>query len=92
MSDVSSKRIVVGVHLDKRVPTAPDVQTVFTDYGCYIKTRIGLHQVADGLCSPSGLILLEMYGDQNKVAEMESKLNAMDGVATKRMEFDEFGV
>lgn len=92
MSETANKRIVVGVHLDQRVPVAPDVQSVFTNYGCYIKTRIGLHNVADGSCSPSGLILLEMYGDGTKIQEMEEKLNQMNGVTTKRMEFTEFGL
>lgn len=87
-----NKRIVVGVHIDHRVAVVPDVQSVFTEFGCYIKTRIGLHQVADGLCSQSGLILLEMFGDEGKIGEMETQLNSMDGVTVKRMEFPENGV
>jgi hypothetical protein len=84
-----SKRIVVGVHVDSRVKKVPHVQEVFTKYGCNIKTRLGLHEVADNACSPSGLIILEMYGDENAVTGMESELNAMDGVTVKKMEFGE---
>ncbi len=83
-----SKRTVVGVLLTSRVTTAKEVQQVFTDYGCNIKTRIGLHDSGEGVCSPSGLILLEMYGDDSKIAEMEQKLKSFDGVETKKMVFE----
>jgi hypothetical protein len=83
------KRIVVGVLQTKRVDTAPEVQQIFTEFGCNIKTRIGLHDVADGSCSPTGLILLEMYGDESKIMEMEDQLNRLDGVKTQRMVFVE---
>jgi hypothetical protein len=82
-----AKRIVVGVQVANRATTIQQVQQIFTNYGCNIKTRIGLHQVSDTSCSPSGLILLEMFGDEAKAAEMEDKLNDLDGVTTKRMEF-----
>lgn len=84
-----SKRIIYGVHIDNRVEEIPDVQAIFTAYGCYIKTRIGLHQVEDGMCSPTGLILLEMYGDERMIAEMKSKLTQHPGVTVKEMVFEE---
>ncbi len=84
-----SKRIVCGVHIDSRVKEVPCVQDVFTKYGCNIKTRIGLHEVADSTCSPSGLIILEMFGDENAISGMEHELSALGGVTVKRMEFGE---
>ncbi|MEN6521354.1 MAG: hypothetical protein ABFD46_09435 [Armatimonadota bacterium] len=84
-----AKRIVIGLFLGRRVTTAPDVQSVLTEYGCHIKTRIGLHNVDDMSCSGSGLILLEMYGDESKINEMEEKLKSFEGVEIQKMVFEE---
>ena len=82
------RHLIYGVHLDDRVKEAPDVQKVFTEFGCYIKTRIGLHHVDDNLCSPRGLILLEMIGDEQKCEELKQRLQAMKGLEVKEMVFE----
>jgi len=82
------RHLIYGVHLDDRVKEAPDVKKVFTEFGCYIKTRIGLHHVDDNLCSPRGLILLEMFGDEQKCEEFKQRLQAMKGLEVKEMVFD----
>jgi len=82
------RHLIYGVHLDDRVKEAPDVQKVFTEFGCYIKTRIGLHHVDDNLCSPRGLILLEMFGDEQKCEELKQRLQALKGLEVKEMVFD----
>ncbi len=83
------KRIILGIHISSRVEEVPSVQKVLTEYGCYIKTRLGLHEVSDSTCSPTGLLILEMHGDEAKIAEMHQKLQAMAGVTVKDMVFDE---
>ena len=69
------KHIVYGVHLADRLKEATDVQKIFTDYGCNIKTRLGLHDVDSNFCATNGIILLEMCGDENKCEEMATKKN-----------------
>ena len=54
------KHIIAGVHITERVKHAAEVQKVFTDFGCQIRTRLGLHEADKGLCSPNGLILLDL--------------------------------
>jgi len=83
-----SKRIILGVSISQRTESVPQVQSILTECGCHIKTRLGLHEVTDNLCSPAGLLILEMHGDDAAIAHCESKLNAIDGVQVKRMEFD----
>lgn len=82
-----NKYIIFGIHIVNRGNAAVEVQKVLTEYGCNIKTRLGLHEVDENSCSSNGLILLEMFGDSAKVAEAESKLQAIDGVDMKKMEF-----
>lgn len=85
---MQAKHIVFGVHIDDRVKEVPDVQRVFTEYGCNIRTRIGLHHVDEQFCSPRGLIVLEMFGDEATCHEMADKLAAMEGVEVQKMVFD----
>jgi hypothetical protein len=82
------KHIIFGIHINDRVREVPDVQKVLTQYGCQIKTRIGLHHVDENLCSPRGLILLEMCGNEALCDELARKLEAIDGVEVQKMVFD----
>jgi hypothetical protein len=82
-----SKRIVLGVLIHNRAKHAPEFQEIITQYGCSIKSRIGLHEVADNACSPSGLILLEMYGDEAPILELETKLRQLEGFEVQKMVF-----
>jgi hypothetical protein len=57
---------------------------VFTDFGCIIRTRIGLH---DGLgadkCSNQGLILLELVGTDTEQKKLSTTLRRIKGVRTR---------
>jgi len=82
------KHIVVGVHITERVKHAGRVQEVFTQYGCSIRTRLGLHEADGQVCSPNGLILLELVDDDALNAEFIAALKAIDGVEVQQMVFD----
>jgi len=83
-----AKRCVLGLLVTNRVENAPQVQKVLTDYGCNIKTRIGLHEVTENLCAPAGLILLELFGGDQAYAEVEGKLREIKGLQVQKMLFD----
>jgi hypothetical protein len=83
-----AKRCVLGLMVTNRVENAPQVQKVLTEYGCNIKTRIGLHEVTENLCSPAGLILLELFGDDSAYAEIEGKLRAIKGLQVQKIVFE----
>jgi hypothetical protein len=83
------KRIIFGVQVTNRVKNALEVQEVLTEFGCNIKTRLGLHELTDAVCSTIGLLILEMYGDIKKIKEMETRLKAVHGIVIKKMVFDE---
>lgn len=82
------KHVVVGVHITERVKHAGEIQKVFTEFGCQIRTRLGLHEADKGVCSPNGLILLELVDDEVQVASLKAKLTAIDGVEVQSMVFD----
>ncbi len=83
-----AKRYIVGALVSNRVANVPDVQRVLTECGCYIKTRLGLHETTENICSPSGLILLELLGDEKACAEVEGKLKAIAGLQVQKMVFE----
>ena len=78
---------IVGVHVKERTEHIPNVQRIFTEFGCYIRTRIGLHLTHEGVCSPNGLILLDMVCDDGACQQLVEKLCAVEGVEVKTMEF-----
>ena len=41
--------IILGVHITDRIKHVSEVQTLFTQFGCYIKTRLGLHEASQNV-------------------------------------------
>ncbi len=83
-----NKHLVFGIHITDRLKHVDLVQRLLTQYGCNIKTRLGLHEVSETFCSPNGLLLLEMIGDEKTCMELADKLNAVEGVEVQKMIFD----
>ncbi len=83
----SNKFVIVGVHITNRVKHVRQIQQVFTDHGCQIKTRLGLHDAGADYCSPNGLVILEMVGPVSETNAMIRKLKAITGVVVKKLEF-----
>lgn len=77
--------IIFGIKLLNRTVTATDFQQVMTKYGCSIKTRMGLHDVQNGVCSPSGIILIEFIGKDFN--EFEADLKSLGDVEIQKMNF-----
>ena len=84
----AASHVIFGVHVTDRAEHGFGVQKVLSEYGTHIKTRVGLHDVHDNYCSPNGLILVELLGDQKKYGDLAGRLESIDGVEVKRMVFD----
>lgn len=78
---------IIGIFINERVKEASLIQNILTKYGCSIKTRLGLHEVANNFCSPSGLILLELHGDTNEMLKLENELLTVEGIQVQKMTF-----
>lgn len=70
---------IIGIGLKNRSQEAVGLQEILTRYGCSIKTRIGLHDAAEGQCAPGGVILLEVI---NKEEELLKELSGKFDVQT----------
>ena len=62
---------IIGVSLENRIEASVEFQRILTDYGCDIRTRLGLHPSKDNACSNKGIILLEVI---NNAEELKSEL------------------
>jgi hypothetical protein len=82
------RHLILGVHITDRLKEAVEVQKLLTAYGNSIKTRLGLHEIADGSSAANGLLLLEMVGPNARAEQLAAKLNAIDGVEAKSITFE----
>jgi hypothetical protein len=72
---------IAAVLLEKRTTEAPDVQKVFTKYGQYILSRLGIHE-SDDL---NGFISLNMRASEDTIRKFEDELTSIEGVNVKYM-------
>jgi len=78
----ASKSILMVLQRDRRL-TAARVQEIFTEFGCVIRTRLGLHDGTGEQCSNAGLIILELAGDPRQHRKLAAALGRIRGVKTK---------
>jgi hypothetical protein len=83
-------KIIMGIQVLHRNDEAVQVQKLLSEYGCFIKTRLGLHNAADDrtFCSDAGLIIIEFITDAEQEArEMIEKLEKLGSITVRTMEF-----
>lgn len=78
---------ILGIRISDRANAAARVQDVLAKFGCTIRTRLGLHNNEPGASAGSGIILLELYGDQNEFTKLENTLLKIEGTDIKKMIF-----
>jgi hypothetical protein len=76
---------VVAVKVSNREGVAQDMQKVLTKHGCLIKVRLGLHDVPANACSPAGLVLMEVDGEEAEIRTLVDELNALPEVSSKHI-------
>lgn len=78
---------ILGILVTNRENESENVQRLLTKFGCSIKTRLGLHEDEEGLCSSCGLILLELTGDTGEMDKLENELKSLKGLQVDKMVF-----
>lgn len=84
------KGVAIAVRVSNRIDEVPDVQKVFTQYGCSIKSRLGLHEVSDNSCAKDGLIILVCVGQESELKSFVQDLNKIAGVKAASMDLPVF--
>lgn len=80
--------MIMAILQENRVETAAKVQEVLTKYGCYIRVRLGLHDAAIDRCTNTGIILLQLCGEDLPVKDFEEELKSIQNVKVKYMTLD----
>ena len=84
---MSDSHKILAIHVTDRLQKALPVQQVFTEFGCNIKTRLGLHDVAGDVCAPGGVVILELVGPETIADDIAARLAGIEGVETHKVEF-----
>ncbi|MDI3524876.1 MAG: hypothetical protein PWP60_175 [Candidatus Atribacteria bacterium] len=69
-----------------RSQQAPQVQEILTQFGCNIKTRLGLHEASPEYCAEDGLVILELTGKQEEIEQLKERLQKLEGVTARYLE------
>lgn len=64
---------IIAIQLENRIEEAIKFQEILTEWGCDIRTRIGLHPIEEYHCVNSGIILLEVVNNINKIYDALSR-------------------
>ena len=81
-------RQIMRIQVGNRESDALKVQELLTKNGCIIKTRLGLHESSEQLCSITGLIILEFLPDkEDEIAGLEKDLATLSTIVVKKMVF-----
>ena len=65
--------VIMGISIKNRKDEAQNLQQILTDYGCNIRTRIGLHPIGEYSCSNYGVVLIEVVDKINEIYDLLSK-------------------
>lgn len=64
---------IIGIQISNRIEDATKLQEILTNYGCLIKTRIGLHDMGEYKCLNYGIVLIQVVDKINEIYDELSK-------------------
>jgi alcohol dehydrogenase YqhD (iron-dependent ADH family) len=76
------------IQITDRMTEATELQKVLTEYGCLVKTRLGLHEASESICSKKGLLILELVGAKDEWDKLETAAKAVKGIEVKHLDFE----
>ncbi len=79
---------VMVILVGDREHAAVNLQKLLTEWGCLIKTRLGIHDGVLDECSTEGLVILEVVGDQDKIDELCRKINLLHKVKAELVKLE----
>lgn len=76
-------KTILLILIGKRKETAVTVQKILTEWGCIIKTRLGLHDGVMEHCTNQGLLICELVGTREQREELARKVDLLPGVTSQ---------
>jgi hypothetical protein len=78
---------ILGIKVTPEVADATQIQAILTMYGNIIRTRLGLNEEVDEKGNRYGIILMELSGDPEQFDILQHRLERIDGVVVRQMDF-----
>ena len=75
---------ILGLKLINRSENAIELHNIITEFGCAIKTRIGLHKTDTFSCDENGIIILELVDNKSAIL-LENALLGIDNLTLSKM-------
>jgi len=82
--EMALKKLIVGIHVGDRFEHSKELQSVLTENGKIIKTRLGLHNPSR---DKSGLILLELVGTEEERKKFVEEIKKIPEIDVQSMRF-----
>lgn len=70
---------ILGILVKEPGKVGENLQNLFSNYGCIIRTRIGLNR--DNI--QGGVIILDLHGDEHQIELFLNELNDLEGIQYK---------
>lgn len=79
---------VVVILIGQRMESAVKVQSILTQNGDIIRTRLGINRDVANTDNGSGFIFLELCGDENRANNLCTALNAIENVKAECLKME----
>ena len=80
------KKTILLVMVGSRSKSAVEVQKILTEMGCFVKTRLGIHDGSPEECTNTGLIILDIVGADEEKKDIVVKLRQVPEVRVEMVE------
>jgi hypothetical protein len=78
---------ILGILIRDRIKEAGKTQKVLSQHARIIKTRLGFHELSEEKNSRTGVIILQLTGNQEEFEAIINDLTAIRGLEIKEMSF-----
>ena len=79
--------VILGIKLEERLENSLKFQRILSNFGCQIKTRLGLHDIENNSCTNWGIIILEFRGDEASLRDFEKEIFEIENVQIGKIIF-----
>ena len=79
--------IILAIKLEERLENSLKLQKILSNFGCQIKTRLGLHDIMDNCCTNWGIIVLQFVGDEISLKNLEKEISEIQNTKIGKIIF-----
>jgi len=78
---------ILGILIKDRIKESGRTQGLLSKYAHLIRSRLGFHEVTTDVCSRTGVMILQLAGNQAEWDVFQKELEAIGGIEVQTMKF-----